>query len=309
MAITSYPFNKQETSETQYSDLFRELQDTGIVGRFGDASLRVSADSTGMNAKVSPGAAIVRGFYMSSIATEVLEFEPATSLPRNDLVVARLDPAAKSIDLAVKTGTPAVSPSRPLGVVTDTGIWELELAAVAVRAGTATINAADVTDLRPWIGNRVGYWATAQRPRNPRHNLGYNTTTSRWEFHNGNAWTALVAVPSAHTHSAANINSGVFSTARIPAVTNRMMTSRPWRARVTNAITIPGNSLRSYTINFPASVEYSSAPIVHITLSGIECWTLSSITNVTRAGFTVHLRNLSPHQQSVFVYISTGQAG
>ena len=90
MAITSWPFENADTTEGQFSQLFRELQDTGVVGSFGDASLRVTGDSTGMQVKAAAGSAFVRGFFLQSTAVETIQIQPASAQPRVDRVVARL---------------------------------------------------------------------------------------------------------------------------------------------------------------------------------------------------------------------------
>lgn len=241
MAISSYPFQDQDTTEGQYSALFREFQDTGVVGSFGDASLRTAGDSTGMNVKVSAGPAIVRGFFLSSTTTETLPIAPAAAQARVDRVVARLDPAADSITFAVRQGTPAVSPEPPSLTQTDTGIWEMPLSRVTVRAGTATIAAADVVDERPWIGHRVGVWTSDTQPVAPRRGrLGLNTSSGRWEYWTGTAWTDLAPIvtwasitgrpatfaPSAHTHAQADITGLVAALASInTALAGRALTS------------------------------------------------------------------------------------
>ena len=43
MALSSYPFDDQDTTETQYSLLFRELQDTGVVDSFGGTSFHATS--------------------------------------------------------------------------------------------------------------------------------------------------------------------------------------------------------------------------------------------------------------------------
>ncbi|MGM7422783.1 hypothetical protein [Cellulosimicrobium sp. CpK407] len=195
MAITAYPFDDEDTTEAQYSALFRELQDTGVVGAFGDGALRVTADSTGMNVKIAAGSAIVRGHFLSSTVTETRTVDPAESQPRRDIVVARLDPSDNSITLAVVKGTAATNPADPALTKTDAGIYEMELARVTVPAGAVTIAPGNVQDLRPYIGHRVGIWSDATRPTSARWGkVGLNTTTGVWEYWTGAGWTPLAPV-------------------------------------------------------------------------------------------------------------------
>ncbi|WP_420312541.1 tail fiber domain-containing protein [Streptomyces sp. YS-B37] len=188
MAITSYPFDSQAVTETDYSRLFREFQNTGVADSVGGSGLSVTADGTGMTVKVNSGFAIVRGHAVYSTAIEPLTVTASNTTARVDRVVLRLDPSVNSIVLAVKTGT-AGSSTPPALTQTDTGIYELSLATVAVGANVTSISAASVTSDRQFVGSAVGAWTTATRPASPRTGrLGYNTTTTTWEFWNGSAW-------------------------------------------------------------------------------------------------------------------------
>lgn len=190
MAITSFPFDNQDTTETEFSRLFRELQDSGVADSLGGLAFAVSGDSSGMNVKVQPGFAILRGFAVSSTAVEVLTIQPSATSARTDRVVLRLDPALNSIVLDVKAGTPGSS--APALTQTDTGVYELSLATVLVGANVATISPANVTDTRAYTGARVRVWTTSTRPTAPRMaTFGYNSTTRAWEYWTGSGWAAM----------------------------------------------------------------------------------------------------------------------
>ncbi|WJN63278.1 minor tail protein [Streptomyces phage phiScoe54] len=190
MAQTSYPFDAQTVSESQYSQYFRELQDSGVVGSAGDTTLKVTSAGTNMTLSVSIGQAIVRGHFYNNDAVASVTIAAADSSARTDRVVLRLDPAANSIVLAVVKGT--AGGSVPALTQTDTGIYEMVLANVTVGASVTSISAASVTDQRRFVGNRLGAWSTALRPTSPRvGKLGFNTDTLVWEFWNGTAWTNL----------------------------------------------------------------------------------------------------------------------
>lgn len=204
MAIFSYPFDGQNTTETQYSQLFRELQDSGVVPEPANA-WQVAADASGMNVTLQPGFAVVRGHAVSSTAIETLTIDPAGAASRSDLIVLRLDPASNSITPAVVKGAGAVEPPT---TQTDAGIYELVLAVVAVPANATNIGAVDVSDRRRFVGGRVGTWTSATRPGSPRQGqLGLNTETSKWEFYSGGAWTDLV--PGTITTRITNVESAV----------------------------------------------------------------------------------------------------
>lgn len=192
MAFDSWPFDNQDSnSETQFTHLFRELQDTGIADDPGGSGFFVSrSTSGGLNVDVQPGFAIVRGHAVSSTAVETRLLDPASAQPRYDLIVLRLDPLANGIVLDKVTGTPG-SPA-PAPTQTDTDVYELVLAEVRVDANVNALADDAVRELRQFTGTRIRVWRTSTRPSNPRdYQLGFNTTTQRWEFWNGSAWSDL----------------------------------------------------------------------------------------------------------------------
>ena len=159
MAQTSWPFENIDTSETQFSQWARNIGEGVIVGK--GLELETYADSTGLNVKVKSGQALVRGHYYNSTAQETLTISAASGTnPRIDLVVARLDPTANSIVLAIVTGTPATTPTAPAPTQTESAVYELPLATVYVNTSAVTINPGDVTDSRslftPWTGKPQG---------------------------------------------------------------------------------------------------------------------------------------------------------
>jgi hypothetical protein len=197
MALTSFPFDDQDTTEGQYTTLFRELQDTGVVGSQDSDALSVSAHPTQLRAVVQPGAMIVRGHML--VLDEELEvaLEPAGESVRYDLLVAKLDPAENGIDIVAITGTS--NTAGPTPEQTDTDVWEEPLALLRVNPGSSVINT--VTDLRRFAGSRVGCWTTDTRPANPRkgQTIGYNVTLGYHEFWDGSQWTSLVPNPVANS--------------------------------------------------------------------------------------------------------------
>jgi hypothetical protein len=206
MAQSSYPFDGLNTTETDYSYLFRELQDTGVVGT--GTELLVTADASGLNVKVAAGQAIVRGHMYRSSAIETLTIPGGGSQPRIDRIVLRLDPTANSITLAIVPGQGAASPTPPALTQSDTGIYELLLADVAVPANAVTIQSTGVTDQRRRTGQRVGYWAKSSlRPIGARkREMGFNEETGRWEWHTGNnvwadlfSWSTIPGKPTTST--------------------------------------------------------------------------------------------------------------
>lgn len=219
MAVTAYPFENLDTTESQYSALFRELQDPGVIGQMGDASLRVFGDSTGMNVKVPIGGCFASGFVLDNSTQATVTILPGEASGRVDRVVARFDPAANGATLVALKGGGGATP--PALTQTLTGIYELPLALVAVGSMVSAINPSDVTDDRDWVGSRVGRWTTAKRPPSPRlGRLGWNTTLNLWESWTG-AWS-----PIAPTALAASvITSGTLDLARLPGLPASQITS------------------------------------------------------------------------------------
>ncbi|MFF7800260.1 tail fiber domain-containing protein [Streptomyces olivaceus] len=214
MSISSYPFDEQSVSEGQYSYLFRELAShSGIADSVGGAGFNVYGDGSGMRVKVNAGYAIVRGHAVQSTATETVTIAAASAATRYDRVVLRLDPTANTITIAVVQGTSGGG--VPALTQTDTGVYEFPLATITVPIGTATISPSNVQGEREFLGNSVGGWTTATRPRGPRTGrLGLNTSTNQWEFWDGTQWRDLAPTinwstiqgapstfpPASHTH-------------------------------------------------------------------------------------------------------------
>jgi hypothetical protein len=189
MAISFYPFENADTTETQFSALMRELQDSGVCDSADGSGLRVSV-GTGSSVNILAGSAILRGFQVVSDATENRTVTGPAASTRIDLVVARLDPTANTITFAVVAGTPGTG-SAPSPASSLTAVFEIPLATVTVAtSGTLT-----VADARPFVGMRVRPHSNATRPAANAVRLGqlaFNVDTQAYEFSNGSAWVALL---------------------------------------------------------------------------------------------------------------------
>lgn len=219
MAVSSYPFDDQDTTETQYSQLFRELQDSGVADTFGGTGFAVSANAAGMRVFAQAGFALLRGHAILSSDTETVPIEAPDAATRIDRIVLRLDPVQNGIRFAVVRGVPNAGP--PALTQTDTGIFELPLARVQVDPGIGSISADKVTDDRRYVGSRIGAWTTATRPSAPRlSRLGLNVNSERWEYWTGTTWADLAPTvawstiagrpltfaPEAHRHDWADLD-------------------------------------------------------------------------------------------------------
>lgn len=186
MPQSSFPFENVDTTETQFSQMFRTLN-AGVNGSPSGTELQVTA-GTGLQVAVAAGQAMVRGHFYISTASENLTIAAANaSNPRIDSVVLRLDPTANSILLAVVTGTPASSPVAPTLTQTDAGVFEFQLATVLVPAAATSVST--ITDTRSFMGSRIGVWSTASRPSAPGVGAtGYNSTLGWLESWTGTEW-------------------------------------------------------------------------------------------------------------------------
>lgn len=195
MTQTSWPFENADTTEAQFSQLFRRLQTSGVSGAPSTTDLKVTGDSTGMQVKVAAGYAIVRGHAYYNSAEVTLAIGAASTNPRIDLVVLRLNPTANSITLVVVPGTAAVTPVAPTLTQSDEANYDLPIGSVLVGASVTTIAPAAVTDVRPFLGTQFGRWTTATRPASPViGTAGFNTTLSIPEVWNGTAWAGFTPV-------------------------------------------------------------------------------------------------------------------
>lgn len=194
MAQTSWPFENIDTTESQFSIMFRNFQNTGVNGVPGDNNLLVFADDSGLQVRVRAGQAIVRGHYYLSDALETLIIDTAGTNTRIDAIVLELDPAANSITLQVVKGEEAISnPVAPSLTQTDVGVYQMLLGYVTVPNSATTILNSDVQDLRKFMGNLLGIWTSNTRPSDPVENFtfGFNTTLGNHEYWNGTAWVAF----------------------------------------------------------------------------------------------------------------------
>jgi hypothetical protein len=188
VAISYYPFENADTTETQYSALMREFQESGVCDSANGAGLKVSA-GTGLSVNIQAGSGILRGFQLVSDATATASVNGPASSTRIDLVVAQLNPTANTITFVVNPGTPG-SGVAPAPAQSLTDIFEIPLATVSVApSGTLT-----VTDARSFVGMRVRPHSNATRPAPNAVRLGqlsFNTDTLAYEYSNGSAWVAL----------------------------------------------------------------------------------------------------------------------
>lgn len=147
--MVTYPLNKIEYQATD-AELFHSTRTSGVYSG-DDFSMSV----TGANNIVTfePGIAWIRngkfsGKVVASKSAVSVDLGVANaSLPRWDIVCIQFDKNKNATDIVVKTGVAASSPVMPAISQTET-LYELYLCKVYRPAGSATITAGNVYDLR-----------------------------------------------------------------------------------------------------------------------------------------------------------------
>lgn len=189
MAISAFPFENADTTETQFSALFSEMQESGVCDSINGNGLKVSVAGNATSVDIQPGAALLRGFMVSSDAVVNKAIGGASAATRYDRIVARLNPTANTITFEVLVGTSGagVAPA-PASSLTD--VYEISLAVVQVStAGVLT-----VTDARRYVGMRVVPHTNATIPAANavrKGQLVFNVDTGAFVFSNGTTWLPL----------------------------------------------------------------------------------------------------------------------
>ena len=197
MAITSYPFDGQETTEDDYGRLFKEFSTSGVAASQGSNALQVSSNGTTMNVQVAAGLAVVRGCAFRSTATENVLLAAPPSGTRVYMIVLELNQTTNQITLSAIAGTGSGEPVLSDNAdVHDSGTFHVPLARVTVPAGATAVAAGNVQDRRRFIGRQVGAWSGPDtRPTYPRKGeVGYSAAIDSFEFYDGAAWRRVGAL-------------------------------------------------------------------------------------------------------------------
>jgi microcystin-dependent protein len=118
-------------------------------------SLQVFSDNDGRQVKVRAGSAVMRGTRYASDAVKAINIPVNTGADRLDMIVLRLDIAAKKISSELKPGTSGqVSP--PSLTQVPGGVWEIPLGIVPVPSGFTSIPISGaIQDVRHFAGPNV----------------------------------------------------------------------------------------------------------------------------------------------------------
>lgn len=202
MAEISYPFaadsaggGTKTVSQIEWQRMSQIWSDDRIDfqltnSTYSSAGLPFHTVLSGANLVTQAGSAWVGGFYYRNTAA-LSKPAPTNSgsLPRVDRIVLRCDMATGSVNLAIKTGTPAASPAPPPLERTPGGTWEMGLWLFNLAANNG---ARTLTDARAFKGPNVVYtpWNAPQVSDGlpPGHfimDMDSNNNDAQWEAFSG----------------------------------------------------------------------------------------------------------------------------
>lgn len=196
MAVNGYPFETQDTTETEYSRIMREAQDDGVAASQGSGAAALSIP--GGNMRVNVADAIIWGAGRVIVVSGGAEYVtlPTDAAIRQYAIVARWDMTANTGSLGYVQG--AAGGAAPVLTQTDL-VYEVLLGYVLVTAAAAALTAGMLTDQRRFVSTYFGVWTTGLRPLAPRKGRhGWNVTTGLVEYATGlaspNDWAPLGAL-------------------------------------------------------------------------------------------------------------------
>ena len=132
-----------------FETIFRAFFNSGVSPNGGGLAVTRTG---GRRISVAPGLANLDGKVGWFPEAQPFTLDVAdASAARYDLVVVRRDDAQRDITVAVKKGTPGGKAPEPV----TSGVYELPLALIQVRAGAAEIAETDITDQRIFLTEAV----------------------------------------------------------------------------------------------------------------------------------------------------------
>lgn len=195
------PDNGRVVTDDDFENLNLGYSVDGLIGATSD-TFPIYADSTGRQVKIRINKlALVRGYLWGSdtSADEIVAATTNTSgNPRIDRLVLQLSRTTRNVRTALKTGTPAATPTVPALTqnATGSGVWEFPLARWQVAAGYTTIAASDIVPEAWYLSSpntlaTLSTWAQPSGSALRSGQLLFETDTgfvSRWS---GSKWLRL----------------------------------------------------------------------------------------------------------------------
>lgn len=193
MTFTVYPFENQDTTETQYQRIMASVGRPGIIRENGSAAYNPT-DAGGLNIKLAAGVAQCRGMIAENDGADpdaTVRVAEVHAQSRVGRLVMRFDPAANSAYPFVHLSAPGSS-VLPLPVRSAVGgIYDVKVARFSIAAGAPGFAPGAVVSEREWMAVPVERWTNDQRDANllpPQYQLGHNLSTGRMEYWTGTAW-------------------------------------------------------------------------------------------------------------------------
>lgn len=143
---------------SQFAAYFASFIGNGVYASKSDKLQVVEQDLQGMAVNVLGGQGWINGYWYENTESISLAIDVADGvLNRVDSVVLRLGFSERNMWVAIKKGTPAISPSAP-ALTRNADYYELQLATVDVPASSIKITQAQITDTR--MNQNVCGWVT-----------------------------------------------------------------------------------------------------------------------------------------------------
>lgn len=133
-----------EYGQDEFNRYFENLFESG-VGMHADGSLHLAVTPMEGGIHLSPGFAIVKGFYFYNDSDLEMAVSPDSNYARIDRLVLRLNVLTGPVQPLIKSGTAGSSPTVP-GLQRDDSVYELSLARLTVQPSGAVTVADDRFD-------------------------------------------------------------------------------------------------------------------------------------------------------------------
>lgn len=142
----------------QFAAYFASFIGNGVYAEHSNQLQVVAMPTPQMQVSVEKGQGWINGYWYENTESISLAIDVADGvLSRVDSVVLRLGFSERNMWVAVKKGTPAISPSAP-ALTRNADYYELQLATIDVPASSIKITQAQITDTR--MNQNVCGWVT-----------------------------------------------------------------------------------------------------------------------------------------------------